>query len=102
MDGTRERKPLLPLSLVAAFDLLEFLHQSDGGVTRFRQGELLADADSGTAVEGEVFLESKFLSSALNVSYMTKNWISSRLLVSGWAWGRDLPSRASMIPISRA
>ena len=40
MDSARKREPLLPWLIVSAFNTFEFLHESDGGVTRFREGKL--------------------------------------------------------------
>ena len=40
MDRTGQGQPFGPRSVVSAFDLLEFLHQSDGRVARFHEGEL--------------------------------------------------------------
>ena len=54
--GTRtgQREQLSPRLWVSAFDLAECLHKTDGRVRDFGQGEVLADADSWSAVEGEV------------------------------------------------
>ena len=40
MDSARKRDPLLPWLIASAFNIFEFLHESDGGVTRFREGKL--------------------------------------------------------------
>ena len=40
MDSARKRDPLLPWLIIPAFNTFEFLHESDGGVTRFCEGEL--------------------------------------------------------------
>ncbi len=52
MYRTSQRDPLPPRPRISAFDAREFLHQTDGGVAGFCEGELLANADSGSAVEG--------------------------------------------------
>ena len=40
LNSARKRDPLLPRLIIAAFDILEFLHQSDCCVARFCEGEL--------------------------------------------------------------
>ena len=40
MDSARKRDPLLPWLIISALNAFEFLHESDGGVTRFCEGEL--------------------------------------------------------------
>ena len=39
-DRTGQGQPFRPRSVVSALDLLEFLHQPDGRVARFHEGEL--------------------------------------------------------------
>ena len=58
MYGTRQRQLLLPRSWIPALDALELLHQSNGGIASFREGELLPNADSRSAVERKILLTS--------------------------------------------
>ena len=40
MHSARKREPFLPWLIASALNIFEFLHETDGGVTCFREGEL--------------------------------------------------------------
>ena len=93
MDSTSKRERLPPFAFIPSLNTLESLHQADSSIASFCKGELLAYANSGTAVEGEIFL--------LNLSDMGI-FADGDILWHARPRKEYLPNQASDIPTAQA